>query len=693
MKKKAVKVITGLIIILMFCSNSYGESSEKDKMEQLEVITVTAQKKEENVQKVPISMDVFSETEMEDARILDVPEMVRFSPNVSMMERSCEHIVVIRGISPFRGTTYSNAGFYVDDVSYPLHYGQNIDFFDLERAEVLKGPQGTLYGRNAESGVINIITKQPGNQFSGKLLAEYGNYNSFRSVANVSGPVVDDTLYLGGAFQFRSSDGYVENQSNGDDRADDLKHLAGRATLRWTPSDLWDISLMANIMNADDHGAETRFLTGPHETAPHKVRRDTDAFLKQNWNSQIIRVKYNSDAFDFLSVTGLLYQDLDKVNDCNLWDNPKDKRINPTQMKERQYSQEFRISSQAGPVEWLAGLYGFIEDSRFNYKYEIVSAKKIYMNPITDVDARGCAAFGEGTYTFFEKLHLTAGLRLDHEEMEGDLKDPVQRKAYNKDLRFNEVLPKFSLSYDASREIMAYASVSKGYLVGGYNWGMTGSLETFSYDPEYTWNYETGIKSTWLNGKLMANLSIFYISIDDKQVSELHPTIAMTTITNAAKAHSQGLELEIQAKPIRGLNLSAGFGCNEAKFDSFMANVWNDAGTALIQRNYEGNYLAYAPQYTYNVSAQYRTVSGVFARADFLGTGPFYGDAANKAEQKAYETVNMRLGYEWEGFDFSFWVENIFDKQYCTFLSPFQQSLVGIDGPPRTFGATAVWRF
>ena len=692
MKKKMTKIVV-MVTALLLSPNAYGESPEEEEMFQLETVTVTAQKKKEDAQKVPISMDVFSETEMEDARILNVPDMVRFSPNVNMMERSCEHIVVIRGISPFRGTTYSNAGFYVDDVSYPLHYGQNIDFFDLERAEVLKGPQGTLYGRNAESGVINLITKQPGNQLSGKILAEYGDYNSFRSVANVSGPVVDDTLYLGGAFQYRSSDGYVENQSNGDDRADDLKHLAGRATLRWTPSDLWNISLMANIMNADDHGAEARFLTGPQETDPHKVRRDTDAYLKQNWNSQIMRVKYNSDDFGFLSVTGLLYQDLDKVNDCDLWDNPKDRKINPIRMKERQYSQEFRMSSKAGPVEWLAGLYGFIEDSHFNYRYEILSAGMTYMNPITDIDARGCAAFGQGTYTFLDRFHLTLGLRLDHEEMEGDLKDPVQQKAYNKDLSFNEVLPKFSLSYDASRDIMAYASVSKGYLVGGYNWGMTGTLETFSYDPEYTWNYETGIKTNWLNNKLTANLSVFYISIDNKQISELHPTIAMTTITNAAKAHSQGLELEFQAKPFRGLNLSAGFGCTEAKFDRFTTNLWNDTGTGMIKKDYKGNYLPYAPRYTYNVSAQYRNIKGLFARADLLGTGPFYGEAANKAEQNAYATVNLRLGYEWRDFNISFWMENVFDKQYCTFLSPFQQSIVGIDGPPRTFGATAVWRF
>ena len=157
MKKTVTQILIIVAIAALLCSNAYAEThEEEDDILRLGTVTVTAQKKEENAQEVPISMDVFSETEMEDARILNTPDMVRFSSNVSMMNRSCEHIVVIRGVSPFRGTTYSNAGFYVDDVSYPLHYSQNIDFFDLERAEILKGPQGTLYGRNSESGVISI---------------------------------------------------------------------------------------------------------------------------------------------------------------------------------------------------------------------------------------------------------------------------------------------------------------------------------------------------------------------------------------------------------------------------------------------------------------------------------------------------------------------------------------------------------
>lgn len=688
-----LRILTLSAAITLICSMAHGETFGEDQAQQLEDLTVTAQKTEENAQEVPISMDVFSEMEMEDAKIENTLDLTKFSTNVFMQNRYTEHVVVMRGISSFKGCNYSPAGFHVDDVSYPLHYMQNIEFFDLERAEVLKGPQGTLYGRNAESGVINIITRQPGNQLSGKVLGEYGNYNTFRTVANISGPAVKDTLFLGGAFQYKSSDGYVENLYNGDDRAADLRHLAGRATLRWTPADPWDISLIADIMDLDDHGGGYRLIDGPHATDPFKVRKDCDEYLKQEGNSQVLRVRYGGNEFNVVSITNVLNQDFDKVNDADLWDDPTNEKLEYAKIKLNQYSQEFRVASQTGPFEWLAGLYGFIEKTDYNYRYDIASKHMTYLNPETKVDASGCAAFGQGTYTLLERLHLTAGLRFDHQDQEGNLNDPIRRITCHKDVSHNEVLPKFSAAYDMSADAMIYASASKGYLIGGYNWAMMPTQESFYYDPEYTWDYEAGVKTTWFNDKLLANLSVYYIHMDDKQVTQMDATRLATTITNAAKAHSRGAELQFEARPIQGLSLSAGFGYTDAQFDDFKAMEWNSTQTALVMNDYKDNYLPFAPKYTYNASVQYRSPNGLFARADILGTGPFYGDAANKAEQKAYETVNLRIGYEIRHFDVYLWVENVFDQEYLTWLSPYNNNTVGLDGPPRTFGATLVWRF
>ncbi|WDP91981.1 MAG: TonB-dependent receptor [Desulfobacter sp.] len=694
MKGKMMKryFIAILLIPLLGAPALHGRDLAPGDEFQLETIVVTAQKREEKAQDVPVGMDVFTGAQIEDAGLEKTNDLVRMSANVSMMDRSCEHIVVIRGISPFRGCTYSPAGFYVDDVSYPLHYMQNIDLFDLERAEILKGPQSTLYGRNSESGVINITTRQPDNEFTGKLLTEYAGHDTFRTGLSLKGPVKENQLYLGGAFQYKRSDGYLENLSTGDDRAADLNHLSGRFTLRWTPGDHWDIALTADAARADDHGAGGRILYGPQATGKDQIRSDEDAYLNQDWNGQTLRVKYFAPDFTLLSVTGVQDQSLEKVNDCDLWDNPLNRRINPMSLDQRHYSQELRISSNdSGPFEWLAGLFAFHEDAAFDYSYKILSAGMVYMNPVTDVETQGAAVFGQGSYTVFDRLRLTAGLRLDRHTSQGDLRDTAQGKAYGGDLSHTELLPKFSVDYDFSDHVMAYTSAAKGYMPGGFNWGNTGTRETFEYGPEYTWNYEMGIKSTWLDNRLMVNMSAFYIKMEDKQVSQLHPTLAVLTISNAAEAHSKGVELQVEARPCQGLDLFAGLGVNKAVYDDFTAVV--KQGASLVEKDYSGNYLTYAPKYTYNLGIQYRSPSGLFGRADLLGTGPFYGDAANSARQDAYEILNLRLGYEWDNFEFTLWGKNILDREYETFVAPFLNSVIGIDGPARSIGATLTYSF
>ena len=162
--EKKNKVVLVLMVAFFLCSGAHGNPAENQASYQLGDITVTAQKKEENMQDVPMSLDVFSDLVIKDAGIEKTDDLVRLCPNVHMMDRSCEHIVVIRGISPFRGSTYSPAGFYVDDVSYPLSYMTNPDLLDIRRIEILKGPQGTLYGRNTLSGLVNVVTRKPDNQ-------------------------------------------------------------------------------------------------------------------------------------------------------------------------------------------------------------------------------------------------------------------------------------------------------------------------------------------------------------------------------------------------------------------------------------------------------------------------------------------------------------------------------------------------
>ena len=684
------------------------EKKEVKRPVELEQMTVTAQKREENVQDVPMSISVFSDIQLEDADIRDTIELTRFTPNVYVRQVIGENVIVIRGISGFDGSVYSPTGFYVDDVNFPLHLMHNPDLFNVERVEVLKGPQGTLYGRNTESGVINIITKQPDNELRGKIFGEYGNYDtshgnvdSYRTGGNISGPLIRDKLYLGLAWQWEDSDGFMKNEYNDDEEVGKIDHINGMGTLRWTPTHRWDISLIADAMDTDDNRGYMRFLDGPFETDRHTINHDFgEHYREQEGNGQNLRVKYEGDLFNLLSVTGRRDYEQKTITDCDLSPLP----IMGSQFIKGEndlLSQEVRISSpnNHGPFEWLAGLYGFKEETDIDFKTQAFGNHK------TDIDIKGYAVFGQGTYTLFDRLHLTAGLRYDYLDLKGDQTyefiDPwtgmLQSIDFGKDFDNDEFLPKFSIAYDFIDNIMTYASVSKGYLAGGYHYSGATCKENFTYDPEYIWNYEIGTKTSWLNKKLIANLSAFYIDIKDKQVSEWHPTLGIPQITNAAEAHSMGLELELQARPMQGLDLFAGFGYTDTEFDDWTATEivgYNPDWTpAMGTYDYEGKDLPNAPEYTYNLGVQYRHLSGFFGRVDLLGTGSFYCDAKNRVKEDGYELVNLRLGYEIEHFDIIFWCKNVFDEEYETIKAEWGPSVMGIDGEPRMVGATVTYRF
>ena len=668
----------------------------------LETITVTAQKREENVHDVPMNVSVFSDIQLEDAGIENTLDLTHFIPNVYMKYSTAGNIIVFRGISAFDTSIYSSAGFYVDDVCYPLHYMHNPDFFDIERVEVLKGPQGTLYGRNSESGVINIITKQPDNDLRGKIFGEYGNYDtshgnigSYRTGGNISGPIVRDKLYIGLAGQWEDSDGFMKNEYNNDDEAGKIDHKNGRATLRWIPTDRWDITLIGDIMDDDDGKGYYRFFTGPSKTGRHGIAYDGENYWNNEGDGQTLRVKYEGNVFNLLSLTGRRYYDSERGSDFDCTSNPFGNNI--FEFENNLLSEEVRVSSpkNSGPFQWLVGVYGFTEDTDVDFDMQRQNqAMKQIRN--TEMDIDGYAIFSQGTYTIFDRFHLTAGLRYDHLDLEGEQEfiSANSMEKYNKGLDYDEVLPKFSLAYDFTHDIMSYASVSKGYLAGGYSYNFATGPENFTYDPEYTWNYEIGVKTSWFDKKLKANLSLFYIDIEDKQVTEYVPGVmGARKITNAAEAHSQGVELELQARPVNGLDLIAGFGYTDTEVDDWVATEFNKGTSQFEQYDYTGNDLPNAPQYTYNLGVQYRHQSGFFGRADLLGIGNFYFDAKNKLKENAYRIVNLRMGYEGEHFDIIFWCKNMFDEEFETIKMDWGGNELGQDGESRMFGARMTYRF
>ena len=685
-----------LFLIPGVCPAGQVEPAQSD-FYQLESLTVTAGKTEEDVQKIPVSATVVSGSQIEDANIANTSELTRFAPNVYFKKSTSENVISMRGVTSFDTSVYSPTAVYVDDVMLPLHYAHFIDLMDIERVEVLRGPQGSLYGGNSLAGVINVITRRPDNEKRLRLSGDLGSYTGaddnpleYNLGLSASGPIVSDRLYLGVAGNLNKGDGFMTNLFFDDDSAGEIDRKNGRISLRWTPDARFDISLTGDFLDNDDRISVYRFDSGPYHMDRFTVNHDTDDYQKETGNSQNLRVAYQGEALQFLSVTGLRdyknenYQDYDCTADpFNDWG----KTI--SHYDDKFYSQEFRVSSRENdtPFKWLAGAFGFLEETDISQKTDM-----IYQNALTTIDTTGYAAFGEATLTFFKRLHLTAGLRYDVREMEGRKTD--YGVSIYQDLDNEEFLPKFSVGYDLADSAFGYLTVSKGYLAGGYNYSLATDSASFAYDPEYTWNYEAGLKTQWLDNRLQANLAFFYIDMTDKQVYELTGHGSPTSkVDNAAEAHSKGVELEIQARPARGWDLAVAWGYTEAKYDDWIATEWNSSYTALTRTDYSDKKLPNVPAYTGHAGVQYRHPDGLFVRGDASFIGPLYADHQNNFEEDAYCLIDLQLGYECERFDVVLYGKNVFDTDYNTIAYDWSGVKMVEDGDPAMFGIRVVYRF
>ena len=689
----------GLYLILIFTfitANTWAEQGL-----EVETLIVTAEKKEADVQKVPVSMNAFDSIDLENAGIDNTPDMARFIPNVYFKEATMENIIVVRGVSSVDGSTIGPVGVYIDDINYPLHFMHNMELLNVERIEMLRGPQGTLYGRNTESGVLNIVTRQPGNEFKGTIKGSLGYYDTshgnvpeYKASASFDIPVLKEKLFLGLNTNFSISDGFMKNRRSGKEDSASLNRKNFRGSAKWIANDRLEFSLIADSSDYDDKQGLYRVFVSKDGLKNDKNTENRGFYnteLDQESSGQVLKGKFKGENFDLLSITGKRnYKQFSVLGSGvgvenygkNIWD-----------FNDDFYSQEFRFSSKkdSGPFEWLLGFYGFMENTDIDFsKFNDLQIRK------TEVDKKGGAVFLNATYTFFNRLHLTGGLRYDHMNLDGsqDLKGcnwsgKDISADYQKDLDFNEWLPKAVISFDLEDNIMIYTSAAKGYLEGGYNYAQATDKNNFVFDPEYTWNYEVGIKTSWFDKRLLANASLYYIKMDDKQVSEYTAGGAVAKISNAAKAYSKGIELELKAKPSRGIDLFATFGYVEAEIDEWKAGTSDN----------KGNKMPNTPEYSYNIGAQYRHQSGLFTRLDYLGTGEMYGNVQNNSHVKLgdYNLVNFRIGYEQENFDIVLWCKNAFDKTYYTsafdFGDPGEAIGIAQNGEPRSYGMSFSLRF
>jgi len=684
----------------------------------LDEVIVSAQKREEMLQQLPFSISALSSRKIEDYRLWDTKSITAIVPSLySSNPGEDRNVTSIRGIT---STSYDPAvATYIDGVNQ-----FNLDtyipqLFDVERIEVLRGPQGTLYGRNAMGGVINIITKKPGDITTGFASASIGNFGRQRYNIGIRSPIIKGKLFAGASVMFDKRDGYYTNEFN-NTHFDKQHALTGNYYLTYvaTPRFTYTFNFKHHINR--NNGPFT-LVNGVDEAFANPFK------LNQNATSKMIDNTYN---WSFISTytgthinfTGqVAYQknhrhytlpldgDFSPIDGVTIINNygPKWNNVEVA-------TGDFRFSSPASttsPWKWTAGLYIFSQEiptkqnTHFGNDADLLGSpdKNFGLINTSKGKSNGQAVYGQLTYSINPRLDITAGIRYDHEhkkqsvlgeyQMDPDPNPVFQtRPDTSASANFNAFSPKLSLAYQFSGVTNGYISYSRGYRSGGYT--QLGSDPSqpplFPYKPEYSDNYEIGLKNSLLNHRLRVNLSLFYTLVSDAQVPTLILPDAITITRNAGKLNSKGAELELSAIAAKGLEVDYNFGYTDAKYKTLKLSQNGS------EQDFDGNRQVFTPDYTSSLAAQYSyDLKGkqglkLVVRGEWMALGKHYFDLANTISQSSYSLLNTRFGLSARNFDVMLWVRNIGDEKYISYAYDFGAVHLG---DPRTFGVTVTGRF
>lgn len=668
-KMKFFKGVIVLFFCFLFSFNSYAA---KDEL-KLESVTITANKIEENVQDVSISTSVFNEDNLEDLKVDSLSELADYVPNFVVFENgiSGANTPIMRGMYADIETFTVSTGLYIDGVPALMGFGYDSDLSDIERVEVLRASQGTLYGKNAQAGVINIITKQPDNEYRGKISTEFGVDDYSKIALNCSAPLKKDKVYFGVSALHQQRKGWVQDSVTGD-TIDDVRHFSGSGKIRWTPTDKLDIVFQASRKKFNDEQPHMNRGPATGDVKNRKVALDHIGYNNGSDTSQSIKIDYElTKNLKLTSITSNRVYNDDSSGDYDFTPTVLYKIFKDNNYRKK--AQELRLASSGNGIKWVAGVYGDID--RDTQDAEFVGMLKLD----NEIEGYSYSAFSHITIPFGEKFRFLAGLRYDYQERDFKSTRKMGGKSYSVsyDDVWTEMSPKAGIEFDLTENNLIYLTASKGYLSGGFNPFVYDS-EYQSYDEETLWSYELGSKNTFLDEKIVFNAAVYYMDIENLQVQEVINQGESYT-TNSPEATAYGVEFDLSLKPLKGLNLTASYGFNNIEFDDFKD----------FEGDYTDNKKPYAPEYTFSFAAKYRSEAGLYAGADLTGCGKMYTDKINKYKRDAFSLMNLKLGYETEKYDVYLFGKNIFDEEYD---SDDAKGLYTFYSRPAEFGIAFTYR-
>ena len=693
LKKKNIILFSLFVSSLLFANETA----------KLEEIKVSANKMEENIQDVPQSITVIDEETIEQKGIKTIQDVIKEVPNMNGQNGLSGGTSSFRGLNASMFTNNNPVVIYVDGIPYYDRFDYDPSLADAEQIEVLRGPQGTLYGKDAIGAVINIVTKAPENKWKGMLQAEYGNDNTFNTKLNTSGALIDNKLFAGINGSFYHTDGWIENHYAGMDK--DANKKNNRKTsgfLLYKPTD----NLSAKLTIANNYSQKNFFdgMTTDGTIAINNLSRDNaknanfdvPTIEKSKVNSQVLNLTYELEKVKFDSTTTHKKADIDGDYDSDYISQTASDGLNQYNYTDLEtYTQEFKLSSKNQDIKWVTGLYFDKEDRQQGpYGQDMSYMGGVYSaNVNSDANNKTHAVFGQVMIPFLEDFELTLGGR--YQKIKKDI-NGIATTTWNGspmgangsfgkwEKTWNTFLPKAALSYKINDNLTTYASISKGYMPGGFNYFVNdlNNKEANMFDPQTSINYEIGTK--YIGDSFALNTAIFRMDIEDIHI---YKTVGVNFITdNAKKAHTQGVELDGTYFLTENLSISGSLGLIQAKYDDY------DNGN----RKYNGEKIENTPSYTASLGVSYLADSGLYGRVDFNARGKTnYFDGANEKMVEADGAIisNAKIGYKLKNLDIYSYITNITDEEYVTFYQSKQGLAMAGFNEPRRFGVGAIYKF
>lgn len=769
MRKLCLYTLTLSLVFAIHPANAEsGNVNDTIKTYNLNEVVITSSTKETNdLRLLPGSVSILSPQAIGARQIDALKDISSFVPNLYMPDYGSKmtSAIYIRGIGA--RSSGQSIGLYVDNVPYLDKSTFDFELSDIQRIEVLRGPQGTLYGRNAMGGIINIYTLSPLDFQGTKVSVSAGNYGTSKLKASHY-TKLSNNIGISLSGHYDHNDGFFMNEYS-NQKADKELSAGGRFKLDWRILP----NLKAQYTFNYDYADQGAFPYGQYNKATGTIEpiriNDPSSYMRRMLNNSLY-LEYRTKDIILTSTTGYQYL----KDDMKMDQDYTEKSIFTLNQRQQQnaWSEEITIkSNHKNNYQWSFGAYGFYNslntDGPVTFKkdgikeilqdtFDELKALNPHMPTLTVNGAKtnggeeiyfpgtfktptyGLALFHQSTYNnlFVDGLSITAGIRLDYEKAKltynssvdsmkmtvsmpprPSMALPMDTSLQGKESQeFLQVLPKISLRYQCTPETFTYVSVAKGYKTGGYNIQMFGDLvqaqakynlmkkfmpsmaqeplpvkDIASFKPEHSWNYEAGVRSELIKNRLNAELTLFYMDIQDIQLTQFAANGSGRMITNGGKADSYGIEVSLRGKIMDGLTADINYGYTHATFRNYILEEKVDG--EVTQTDVKGNFIPYTPRHTLSIGAQYsklfrnQLIDQFIASAQLSGAGKIFWTEKNDISQNFYTTLNTKVGVRKGIARLDVWARNLTGTDYQAFyFESFNNSFIQ-KGKPFQIGA------